>query len=268
MYWAMTNREALAASRDEERFYRELLVGFSPNDLIFDIGANGGAKTDIFLRLGGRVIAIEPDETNLTTLSERFLQYRIKKCPVTLVGKAVSDRVAVEKMWIDGPGSAVNTLNRTWADYLQQHIGEFKYGHNGLKFTNSKAVQTTTVEELIDTYGRPYFIKIDVEGYELKVLKGMRQAVPFLSFEVNLKVLRQEGIDCVRLLEELKCDGDFNYTADCTAGLSLKHWLQCSDFCTMLKKCDDETVEVFWRSNCGVMRSQALSQTNAQKVRI
>ncbi len=250
MYWAIANREALVASRDEERFYKELLAGFSRNDLIFDIGANGGAKTDIFLRLGGRVIAVEPDDTNLATLKERFLQYRLKKCPVTLVGKAVSDQVAVEKMWIDGPGSAVNTLNRAWADHLTTHSGDFKHQHYGLSFSTSKSVETTTVDDLMKMYGRPFFIKIDVEGYELKVLHGMSSPVPFLSYEVNLRVLRNEGISCVQQLNNLVPHGEFNYTPDTCAGLSLNAWLGCDQFCSVLETCKDETVEVFWKSNC------------------
>ena len=44
------------------RFYRKLLAGLQRDGLIFDIGANMGAKTDIFLRLGARVVSVEPDD--------------------------------------------------------------------------------------------------------------------------------------------------------------------------------------------------------------
>jgi len=250
IYWAIVNREALVASQDEEKFYRELLAGFSQGGLIFDVGANGGAKTDIFLKLGARVVAVEPDETNLTTLRERFLQYRLRSVPVTLVGKALSDKIAVEKMWIDGPGSAVNTLNRIWADHLSTQSGTFKHQHHGLSFSNSKSVETTTIDNLIKLHGLPYFIKIDVEGYELNVLRGMSIPVPFLSFEVNLRVLRKEGIECVQLLRKLRSEGEFNYTPDCCAGLSLESWVEADRICAILESCEDETIEVFWRSNC------------------
>ena len=92
-------------------------------------------------------------------------------------------------MWIDGPGSAVNTITRKWADELKESKDSFKYEHYGLDFSRSKSVETTTVEELANLHGVPVFVKIDVEGHELSVLHGMRRPVPFLSFEVNLPAL-------------------------------------------------------------------------------
>ena len=47
--------------RRELRFYRQALSTLKPGDLIFDVGANEGFKTAIFLRLGARVVCIEPD---------------------------------------------------------------------------------------------------------------------------------------------------------------------------------------------------------------
>jgi FkbM family methyltransferase len=255
VYWAIANRETLVSRRREENFYRKLLVGLERNALIFDIGANMGEKTDIFLNVGARVLSVEPDAACRAILRDRFLQYRLRPRPVTLVGKAVSDKIGTEQMWIDGPGSAVNTISRKWADELKEHKREFKHGHYGLDFSRSEQVETTTVEELITLHGVPFFIKIDVEGHELSVLRGLQRPVPFLSFEVNLRAFRQEGIECVQMLHQLKQDGRFNYTPDCSSGLVLKEWLRSDDFSTVLGSCTDESIEVFWKSNCGIIRA-------------
>jgi hypothetical protein len=51
--------------RDSEvEFYRHLLKGFRKGDMVFDIGANQGQKTDVFLRLRARVVAVELDGVN------------------------------------------------------------------------------------------------------------------------------------------------------------------------------------------------------------
>jgi hypothetical protein len=38
---------------------------------------------------------------------------------VTIVAKAVSGQTAIEKMWVDSPGSALNTLNHKCVSALQ-----------------------------------------------------------------------------------------------------------------------------------------------------
>lgn len=255
-FWAVARKKSLALRRQEEDFYRKLLFGFRPGDTIFDIGANEGAKADIFLKLGARVVALEPDSACQTILRDRFLRYRVRPGKITLVSSAVSDKRGTEEMWIDGPGSAVNTMSRKWADHLKENKDSFKFGHCGMQFNHSKLVETTTVADLVKLYGAPFFIKIDVEGHELSVLRGMQEPVPFLSFEVNLRAFRREGIRCVEFLGQLKPGGSFNYTADCCAGLALGDWLRVEEFGPVLESCTDETVEVFWKSGCSSIRSQ------------
>ena len=225
-------------------------------DLIFDVGANEGLKTDLFLRMGARVVAIEPDETNQLILQERFVNFRLARRPVVIIGKAVSDKNTTESMWIDGPGSAVNTLSQKWATTLRGNKTRHTYGHCGLDFVQRKAVETTTLEELIAEHGRPLFIKIDVEGYELNVIRGLREAVPCISFEVNLPEFRPEGLECVALLGALAVEGRFNYAADCERGLVLERWLNCAEFLLVLQQSPENTIEVFWKSFVGEYSSR------------
>lgn len=249
MYWAVAKRDSLLAYRKEEGFYRSLLDGLGCDDVIFDVGANVGAKTEVFLSLGARVVAVEPDEAAQATLRDRFLRYRIRSRPVTIVGKAVSDRIGTEKMWIDGPGSAVNTLSKKWANYLHENKTKFQYQHCGLDFNSSTQVETTTIEELSNQYGAPFFVKLDVEGQELNALRGMLTPVPYLSFEINLRMFRREGEECIQTLSRLASGGQFNYASDCGTGLALKAWSGASDFYRELDRCSDDCIEVFWRSN-------------------
>jgi len=248
LYRGVADKSWILARDRQMDFYRGLLPELRHGDLIFDVGANEGLKTDLFLRIGARVVAIEPDETNQLILQERFVKFRLVRSPVVIVGKAVSDKNAMESMWIDGPGSAVNTLSQKWASALRGNKARHTYGHCGLDFAQRRTVETTTLEELIAMHGHPLFIKIDVEGYELNVLRGLRHAVPYLSFEVNLPEFRPESLQCVALLKGLAVKGKFNYAVDCERGLALERWLDSNEFVRVLEQCTENTIEIFWKS--------------------
>ena len=250
-YWAVAHRERLESMRQELYFYESVLAGFRRGDVIFDIGANHGDKTDVFLRLGAQVVAVEPDDACSTTLKERFLAFRIRPRPVTIVTRAVSDKIGIEEMLVDGPGSAVNTMSPKWAESLKKNRATFAYGHCGLEFNHTKLVETTTIDELIAQQGFPFFVKIDVEGHELSALRGLSRPVPFLSFEVNLPEFRFEGLECIRVLAELAHTGRFNYTSDCAHGLTLTDWVPVEEFSAMLGRCSERSIEIFWKTYFG-----------------
>src|SRR5579864_4289372 len=108
-YWRLADRRIIDDREREINFYRNLLEGFCNGDVIFDIGANQGYKAGIFLKLGAKVVAVEPDEASQETLRQKFLNYRLRKKPLTIISKAVSDKNSTETMWIDAPGGAKNT---------------------------------------------------------------------------------------------------------------------------------------------------------------
>jgi len=245
LYWGIADRRIINERREEIEFYRNALKGFRKGDLIFDVGANHGQKTDVFLRLGAKVVAVDPDETNQEALKQKFLKYRLIKKPVVVIGKAVSDRDAVETMWIDEPGSAKNTLSQKWVETLRADGSRFG---KTLDFGQKKPIQTITLEGLMKTYGLPFFVKIDVEGYEPCVLRGLQRSVPYLSFEVNLPEFKPEGFQCIESLAVLDNSGKFNYTVDCRRGLALDRWLGVKEFEPVFERCFEKSIEVFWRT--------------------
>jgi hypothetical protein len=163
-----------------------------------------------------------------------------------VVGKALSDKEAVETMWIDEPGSAKNTLSKKWVETLKQDDERFKQHH---EFAEQTTVETTTLDNLIAAHGLPFFIKIDVEGHEPNVLRGLHSTVRFLSFEVNLPEFAAEGQECVQILSRLAPEGVFNYVSgEYERGLALQEWRAAPAFSGVLAACTEKSIEVFWKT--------------------
>jgi len=189
----------------EAKLYKSVLTGMSDKSLIFDIGANLGNTSEIFCDLGGTVIAVEPDVINLNCLRARFSSEN----NITIVPVAISDTVTNETIYLQDNGDALHTLSDKWKRYLEDDNDRWD---DTLTFSKKRSIQTTTLEELIQKYGTPYFIKIDVEGYEEKVISGLKTPVPLLSFEANLPQFLEETIRCVDYLNSLSEKTMFNYS--------------------------------------------------------
>jgi hypothetical protein len=65
----------------------------------------------------------------------------------------------------------------------------------------------TTLDALIGEHGEPAFCKIDVEGYEMEVLKGLSRPLACLSFEY-IPAAAGLAAGCIRRLESL---GSYEY---------------------------------------------------------
>jgi FkbM family methyltransferase len=248
LYWAFANQRLLEARANEVEFYKKTLRGFQRGSLVFDIGANEGYKTDIFLRLGARVVAVDPDPTSQDVLRQKFLKYRFVPKKVAIEGRAASDAITTKTLWIDTPGSAKNTLSQKWVSTLRYDEHRFRQRFH---FGDKIAVETTTLEKLIQVHGYPFFIKIDVEGYEPNVLQGLKQPVPYLSFEVNLPEFRAEGLRCIDILGGIVGSGEFNYAVDCQRGMVCERWMTAKEFAQVLGQCSDPSIEVFWKTCIG-----------------
>ena len=182
-------------------------------DLVFDVGAHLGNRTRAFVALGCHVVAVEPQPHVAAML--RRLTRRLKK--VRVVERALSSQPGQAKLSVSERTPTVSTLEAEWREARRR---ESDFG--GVRWNTTVEVQVTTLDALVKAYGVPAFIKIDVEGGELNVLRGLSQAVPALSFEFLPAAL--DAVEaCIQQLERLG-PYQFNWSIAESSELARTEW--------------------------------------------
>lgn len=204
LYASLFKPELIATHRREVNLYSSFL--HKPS-LIFDIGAYDGHKTAAFAALGSKVVACEPDPYNFSILSERFRSHRNK---IHLLNCAVSDKVGEATLQRNYEGSAFNTIKPEWVSVLERD--NIVRWNEKIKYAESLRINvpTTTLNALIDRFGTPDFIKIDVEGAELEVIDGLNKKIKSLSFECLLPEFSHHLALILRKLTSLDENYRFN----------------------------------------------------------
>lgn len=187
-------------------FYSQFV---SPRSLVFDIGANVGNKTAVFVSLGAAVVAVEPQPRLLSTLQSRFQN-------VVALPKAVGRNPGKARMQF-GAELNLTSLSPDWIKSVRS-AGRFR-GHD---WDQSAEVELTTLDNLVREYGLPDFVKIDVEGYESEVLGGLSQSLKALSFEYTPEHV-SDTARCVQHLESLG-RVEFNYSPEESMNMGLDRW--------------------------------------------
>jgi FkbM family methyltransferase len=172
------------------RFYAPVVPA---GGLAFDVGAHAGNRVRAFRALGARVVAVEPQPDFAALLSRWFA----RDVGVTVLPMALGREAGQAQLLLSEATPTVSTLSAHWA----QRTGATA-SFQGVRWSPGPVVPVTTLDALIAQHGRPDFIKIDVEGFELEVLQGLGQPVPALSFEF-LAPVRDLALGCIDRLEAL-----------------------------------------------------------------
>ena len=217
IYYSITKcySENKKKHKQQKKFYSALIKN---NDVVFDIGANIGQRSYVFSELCSKVIAVEPQPFCIRHLKSRF---RFNK------------KIIIEPFAIDAKeGTAILHLSdsHTISSMSEKFILTVKKSvFRNNKWEKDIEVKTVTLDSLIEKHGLPAFIKIDVEGYELQVLKGLSKPVRGISFEF-LPMLTEEIIACARKIHEIDSNYRFNYSVGEKLCFVLSSAVSYSDF--------------------------------------
>lgn len=194
-------------------------------DLCFDVGANLGNRTEIFVELGAKVVAVEPQELCMRTLREKFGAHP----QVTLVKKGLAEKDGAAEMMISEI-HMLSTFSTSWVEKVRE---SGRFGENQWKKTET--VELTTLDHLIREHGEPAFVKIDVEGFELEVVKGLTKPVPSVSLEFASESL-DLTIECIQHLAKL---GMKQFTYSLAETMKLHAWMPAEELVRTLKAIPD-----------------------------
>lgn len=225
----------LAQSRfsEEDRlraaFYRQFL---SLGDLCFDVGANMGNRSKIFLHLGARVVAFEPQGLCADFLEAGFGH----RDNFSLERKALGATHGTAEMMVCNEHT-ISSLSPQWLQAVQESGRFAQYS-----WDQSQQVEMTTLDAMIAQYGLPAFIKIDVEGYELQVVSGLTQPVKALSLEFVPEYLDST----FRAVAHLASLGDIrlNYSVGESMALAQQEWLAPDEMQDIFRQLHNDPM--FW----------------------
>ena len=198
------------------------------NDMIFDIGAHNGEKSIKLINFFSKIILVEPQPKCIEILKTKFSKLE----NAIIVQAGLSSKEEILDLKINSSNPLISTFSSHWDK------GRFKNS----KWDKSLKIKTITLDKLISKYGQPSYIKIDVEGFEYKVLKGLSKKAGIISFEFTSEFF-QESINCLNYLEKIGYD-KFNFSEGERKKFSSK-WLNKNQLISSINE-EIKSDSLFW----------------------
>jgi FkbM family methyltransferase len=166
----------------EKELGETLIKLLKQNDIFLDIGANIGYFSLLAAKNGANVFAFEPAKQLFEKLEKNIsINGNVNAAPFNV---AVGELSEEKDLFLSGP----DNLGMSSLQKPENYSG------------NSQRVKVVSIDEWFENSGLPgiQVIKIDVEGSELAVLKGMKKVLeihkPVLLIEVNHETLSLFGL--------------------------------------------------------------------------
>lgn len=162
----------LASKEYEDKFGNAISSQIKSGDTVWDIGANLGIYTEIFLNqasVNGRVVAFEPAPSCFTVLQKKY---------------TANERVTLKNIAL---GSQDDTLYMNIEENPLAATHKIVDSNSETNSNNLVEVKVCSPDSIIELEPEliPNVIKIDVEGFEGQVIDGMQN------------LLKQEKLRCI-----------------------------------------------------------------------
>ncbi len=202
----------------EARGAQRIKTMYNPN-LIYDVGMHLGEDTGYYLKKGFKVIGFEANPELVAACKRRFID-QIKSDQLIIVEGAIAPSNFGDTVTLyQSSESALGTIDGDWNKrYLT------------LGFSSSRpSIQVKRIEfvDIINRYGVPFYLKIDIEGGDRHVLRTLEgftsrpkhisiesERANFADLESELKMLRDLGYDRFRAIQQTTVPGSSIITKD------------------------------------------------------
>jgi FkbM family methyltransferase len=197
------------------------------NILVFDVGANIGDKAARFAAHAARVVCFEPVPECVAKLRSRFKEYPA----ITIEPYALGPAPGTLPLSVCSAATTISTFSDAWKNgRFSEHVWD-----------KTIEVPVRTLDDVIAEFGLPDYCKIDVEGFELSVLRGLSKRIPVLSFEFCSEGLSQTA-ECLAHLESLGYRRFNIVYGECDA-MRYVHWLPSS---IVIKELREHPIADIW----------------------
>jgi FkbM family methyltransferase len=210
---SLKSKEERILMKKRGDFYAQFLT--SQEDTYFDVGANHGNRIEPLIDKGIKIVAVEPQLKCIKFLKRKFGK------KIILVPKGLGKVEETKTMYISN-ADVISSFSKEWIEATQASGRFSQYNWN-----EEQKVEMTTLDQLIKRYGKPKFIKIDVEGFEYEVLQGLSQPIDFISFEYTIPERKTSIIECIDRITEISTTTgvQFNYSIGEGMEWALDEWL-------------------------------------------
>jgi len=212
---------SLLPDRAESEFLQKRVKLYSrflkKGDLYFDVGANLGNRITPVLQIGARVIAVDPQDVCNKFLKKKFGNR------ITLIKKGLAEKAGTRDFYV----SSVHLTSSFSPEWIESVKNSNRFKNRD--WSKKVLMEMTTLDELVNEYGVPDFLKIDVEGYELEVLKGLSHPVRTISFEYTVPEFTERLIQCIQRIEEINKNISCNYSVGESMELEIENWIPAAD---------------------------------------
>lgn len=166
----------------------------------FDIGAyDGGKAQEVYDFIDKDIVCCEPNPYSFEKLQHRFND----KPSVRVLNVAVDEEVGNVVLNVSRRHAPISSIEKKWVE-KSRFAGNAD--ENGVPYTWDERVevQSVNLDWLVENYGIPSTIKVDVEGAEYAVIKGLSKFMPEceISLEFNEEFL-VDSIACMEWLHDL-----------------------------------------------------------------